>query len=407
MILVHINILKSNFIPGDLEAPLYNFLYDWVLIFSILTFFPVLSITARRLNDVNQSSWRLTLAIIIFIASNLVFNQYLGVNDLSLNILYIIPALISIYLLKGVFYLSDDSNKESPSGWQENSLVSPVLFIVITIFSFSWNPQFIYEIKADNKVVTNPYLTKIRSKGLLDLIGFGDCTHTLQDGTCFTEGNYSIVNTLEVETPPDLSVWFWEDFYVPFFVDKNEIRHARRKITYDNMSCNLDHVEFQGEVNEDLLFLMKGLLNQIYSDPNRCTSKPSNQPIAIDVYLSSPGGYVVYGNLLAVEMKKLGVTTHISPDQVCASMCTSLFLAGKERIMHSNSQLAFHSAYFPGLGGNGFMCDKRSSDSIYYYIDKKLADIVASDFLNVCNPVNLKTLNPGSALAFGLATKSL
>jgi uncharacterized membrane protein YhaH (DUF805 family)/ATP-dependent protease ClpP protease subunit len=414
LILVHVNILKSNFIPGDSSSPFYKFTNDPVFIFSILTLIPTFSITARRLNDVNQSIWRLIAALISWLATIYIFNQYLNFNDLSSNIPFIIAGAIVLYILKGVFYISDESIKDSPSDFQENSLISPILFIVISTFSISWNPQYLYEIEYDADVVTNPHLTEIKSKGFIgtiaDSFGLSDCTHTLQDGTCFTDGSYSIINTLEIETPNDLSNFSsdindldFKDIFVAFSVEKTEIRHVRRN-NVTSSSCYIDHIEFQGGVNEDLLFLMKGLLNQINSDINRCTD--NGQPIAIDVYLSSPGGYVLYGTMLAAEMKKLGVTTHITPDQLCGSMCTELFLAGKDRIMHANSQLGFHSAYIPMMGKNSFVCAKSMSESIYYFLEKKLADIVVSDFLNVCNPVMLKNLNPGSAVALGLATKS-
>ena len=437
LVLVHINILESNFMPGDALSPVYKFAYDPVFIFSLFILFPTLSITVRRLKDVNQGAWRLALVIILGMSAFTALNQLIDLNDSSSNILYIIYAIIAFDLLKGVFYQSEDSFKKrftllklfpaledfldktemlpsknsinkTTSGNQENSIVSPILYVVISIFYFSWNPQFIFEIESDNAVNTNPYLTKIKSKNLIDLIGFGDCTHTLQDGTCFTEGSYSLVKNNIIYTPGDMSEGsfdrFWDRF-IPFIGTITEVRHVRRNFSASDMptSCNLDHIEFQGGVNEDLWTLMSSLLNEIYLDPNRCTSK--GEPIAIDVYLSSPGGYVYYGNLLALEMKKLGVTTHISPFQMCASMCTTLFLSGKERVMHANSTLGFHSAYIPSIGKNGFICDRSSQEYIHYFLETELADLVASDYLNVCNPGIPKILNTGSALTLGLATK--
>jgi uncharacterized membrane protein YhaH (DUF805 family) len=437
LVLVHINILESNFIPGDISSPVYEFLYDPSLIFALLTLLPTLSITARRLKDVNQGVWRLALAIIIWMSAFTLLNQNFNLNDSSSNIPYIISAIITFGLLKGVFYQSDDSfrkrfttlslfpslnkllnskslppNKDSKNKTafsdQENSIVPPILCIVIAVFSFSWNPQFIYEIEVDNSVNTNPYLTNLKSRNLIDLIGFGDCTHTLQDGTCFTEGSFSIVKNNTIFTPGDMSVastdGFWNKF-IPFVGTVTEVRHVRRNFSASDMltSCNLDHIEFQGGVNEDMLNLIRSLLNEIYLDPNRCTS--NGQPIAIDVYLSSPGGYVYYGNLLAMEMKKFGVTTHITPFQVCASMCTTLFLSGKERIMHADSLLGFHSAYIPSIGKNGFICDRSSQEYIHYFLEEELAAFVASDFLNICNPNMPKILNTGTALTLGLATR--
>ena len=106
-------------------------------------------------------------------------------------------------------------------------------------------------------------------------------------------------------------------------------------------------------------------------------------------------------------MKKFGVTTHITPLQMCGSMCTTLFLSGKERIMHADSILGFHSAYLPEVGKNGFICDRSSQEHIHYFLEEELAAFVASDFLNICNPQMPKMLNTGTALTLGLATRLL
>ena len=80
LVLVHINILESNFIPGDISSPVYEFLYDPSLIFALLTLLPTLSITARRLKDVNQGVWRLALTIIIWMSAGTLLNQNFNVS---------------------------------------------------------------------------------------------------------------------------------------------------------------------------------------------------------------------------------------------------------------------------------------------------------------------------------------
>lgn len=407
LLLLHKHVLSFNFTPilfssspfEDYNAPFYNFFQDISLIWTLITIPALISITARRFHDTNTSA-RFVLGTTILLWSFFIWL----LNNYEINeIFYPIPFLITIMILGRIFKKSDESENKfgAKSTNSSNSLKPLLLYVIYFVFYLNWSPQFIYEIDTNEEVVLNPYLHEIKSKSFMDYIGFGNCTHELLDGTCFIEGDYEIENEAKLTNPKDYS----DGNYTPIQSDL-KIRHVTRRLSVisNNSYCSLDHIEIDSAVDENLLIIVKEMLNKIFYDINRCKS-PDNKPIAIDVYITSPGGYVSYGTLLAIEIKKYGATTHITPNQTCASMCTDLFLAGKERIMHPGSLLAFHSAYSQNNEG-AYTCYKGLTDRVHYYLSKKLADLVVSDFLNVCNPGDLKSLNPGAARTLGFATRS-
>lgn len=394
LLLSHKYLFSLNFNPWSFDFLYYNFFQDVSLLWFLITMPAFISATVRRFHDTNRRA-RIVWAIFLFswllyiVLSN---NYELG------EYFFVIPLLITLSIVIPIFKKSDESeNKFGPkSNHSSNSLIPLFLYVFYTVFSVNWNPQFIYEIDSNEEVVLNPYLHEIKDKSFLDWIGFGNCTHVLLDGTCFIEGDYEILNEAELTNPQDLT-----KTYKPI-QSKLKIRHVRRKMHSfpdANAYCTLDHIEIASAIDENLFFVVKEMMNTISYDSNRCKS-PDNKPIALDIYIASHGGQVYYGSLLAIEIKKYGATTHITPNQLCASMCTDLFLAGKERIMHQGSSLGFHSAY----NMVDKTCYKELSNRVYYYLSKELSDLVVSDFLNVCNNDEVKSLNPGAARALGLAT---
>lgn len=68
-------------------------------------------------------------------------------------------------------------------------------------------------------------------------------------------------------------------------------------------------------------------------------------PEASIVSIVSIGGMVDEGLLIAEEIYNRGMTTYIPKDGVCYSMCSFIFLSGKEKIMHLDQRLGFHPPY--------------------------------------------------------------
>ena len=68
----------------------------------------------------------------------------------------------------------------------------------------------------------------------------------------------------------------------------------------------------------------------------------SRSPDVRTLFLSSPGGLTLEARLIAAEVRKRRLTTYV--EQYCASACTQLFVAGRERVIGKDGVLGFHQA---------------------------------------------------------------
>lgn len=68
-------------------------------------------------------------------------------------------------------------------------------------------------------------------------------------------------------------------------------------------------------------------------------------PEASIVNIVSIGGVVNEGLVISEEIYNRGMTVYIPKDGVCYSMCSFIFLSGKEKIMHLDQRLGFHPPY--------------------------------------------------------------
>ncbi len=69
------------------------------------------------------------------------------------------------------------------------------------------------------------------------------------------------------------------------------------------------------------------------------------------VFLDSPGGLTLEGRLIAALVRKRKLNTYV--EHYCASACTQVFAAGRERIIGPEGELGFHQAV--GLDADGQM----------------------------------------------------
>lgn len=77
------------------------------------------------------------------------------------------------------------------------------------------------------------------------------------------------------------------------------------------------------------------------------------------LHLTSPGGRVVVADRVRKVVRDFGLDTYVSG--TCASACTSIFLAGKNRYLDPKSgQLGFHGLRFPGMSAAD---EERATDS--------------------------------------------
>jgi hypothetical protein len=62
------------------------------------------------------------------------------------------------------------------------------------------------------------------------------------------------------------------------------------------------------------------------------------------VILDSPGGYVRPGIGIGNTIKEMGFMTFVPEGNKCNSMCASIWLAGRPRLLEENSKIGFHAA---------------------------------------------------------------
>src|SRR5206468_12093495 len=77
-------------------------------------------------------------------------------------------------------------------------------------------------------------------------------------------------------------------------------------------------------------------------------------PGATSLMLNSAGGRVMEAQQLARAVRIRNLNTYV--EDLCASACTYVFLAGKDRAATPNARIGFHQPSFPGLDAD----DQRS-----------------------------------------------
>ncbi len=65
-------------------------------------------------------------------------------------------------------------------------------------------------------------------------------------------------------------------------------------------------------------------------------------PKARWLFLASPGGLTIEGRLIAALVRKRGLDTYV--EYYCASACTQVFVAGRQRVISKEAALGFHQA---------------------------------------------------------------
>jgi hypothetical protein len=73
----------------------------------------------------------------------------------------------------------------------------------------------------------------------------------------------------------------------------------------------------------------------------------SAAPRLKEIRLSSPGGRILEAQRMASSIREHGLNTRV--EEQCASACTFVLIAGKERTANENAQIGFHQPSFPGL----------------------------------------------------------
>ena len=392
-------VFTKNGLPSN-----YRFIESLHGLYPLITIPTAISLSIRRLHDVGRSgAWLL----------------------ISLTIIGIAWLVFYLALKKG----DADENKYgvSPDKPKANKVVLASYFLAFIVYSIvgaiGYQPAALVADQIDG-VVFEKSNRELRGASVSDLLGLGqlfgrdECTHELLDGSCFTTGDYDIFHEAKISAP---QAWDETEFWCfGSCSDETVVRRVRNKLTQENFLCHEDHIEISGVVNPELSFLVTKILKNIHQDPARCVFASGKKEItqasktqgntfselSIDVYLDSPGGFVSDGIEMSRTFLDYSVTTIVPPDSECASACTLLFLAGRERSLSQNSSLGFHSSYVITDNDLGFSCldDFASLEAAYgRLVGRELTQFI-SDRALVCNPFDTYKFNQDAALVIGLST---
>jgi len=122
------------------------------------------------------------------------------------------------------------------------------------------------------------------------------------------------------------------------------------------------------------------------------------------VFLSGPGGNVATGINIGREIKARKLVTVVNGDQVCASICGAIWLAGRDRFAHEDARIGFHSAFLEKDGGAAV---SGGGNAVIggYYKELGLSD-TAIYYLTNTPPEQMMWLNAKLATALGVTVMS-
>ena len=110
-------------------------------------------------------------------------------------------------------------------------------------------------------------------------------------------------------------------------------------------TADVIHDKFLGRI------VVRGALG--FGTYKRLETALAQTPILTLVEIDSPGGYVAEGLAMAKLLEKVGADTVALEE--CASACTFLLAAGKERYLGPKSQVGFHRSWSSASGfGTGW-----------------------------------------------------
>ena len=103
------------------------------------------------------------------------------------------------------------------------------------------------------------------------------------------------------------------------------------------------HASVQG----DVLRIVGGIDGEL---PSAVARLLAANPQVVRVELTSGGGYMAAGARVGEMIRRRGLATRSV--QICASACTVIFVAGRERELASGARLGFHTPQALGFGRN-------------------------------------------------------
>jgi ATP-dependent protease ClpP protease subunit/uncharacterized protein YceK len=200
-----------------------------------------------------------------------------------------------------------------------------------------------------------------------------------------------------------------EGFY--FVKEDIKIGNLRiRRVRKPDPNCNkgyansqyIDHIEIDGEINEDTSFIVDKMLNSTV----RCEYKKDGSFYSTSVYLNSFGGTLDDGYKIGRIFKERQVSAKISYGQVCASSCAIAFLGARYKSMSPESSLILHAPYIKKSNQKIHCADEDTDVGMRDYLSKMLgkstSDVVFNRTMKYCSEDSGWTVNRDAAKIYGM-----
>ena len=123
------------------------------------------------------------------------------------------------------------------------------------------------------------------------------------------------------------------------------------------------------------------------------------------VVLNSEGGLVQPAIEIGKAIRLKGLATAVVPDELCASACALIWLAGIDRYMGTKSHIGFHASYH--LVNGQAQVSGASNALIGAYLNQLSLPEDAIVYVTTAPPEGMEWLNPDSASAAGITFRSL
>jgi hypothetical protein len=118
------------------------------------------------------------------------------------------------------------------------------------------------------------------------------------------------------------------------------------------------------------------------------------------VLLNSPGGKLVDAMDIGISVHENGYVTAVADKDVCASACTTIWLAGKERLAAERSHIGFHAPYIERKGKK--MASKEAAEFQRAYYRRLGLTEKAIRYLLAAKPDDITWLDGETAYDIGI-----
>lgn len=123
------------------------------------------------------------------------------------------------------------------------------------------------------------------------------------------------------------------------------------------------------------------------------------------VVLNCEGGLVQPALEIGKAIRLKGLATAVAPDELCASACALIWLAGIDRYMGTKSHIGFHASY--RLVNREAQVSDTSNALVGAYLNQLSLPENAIVFVTTAPPEGMEWLTPESASAAGITFRSL